>query len=254
LPSKNEITFSVNASNEYTPETQQISFGYTANDGTITTYLGTVKDNTWTDGGAPYNMFYRYINADGSIFDHWYWVKDIPNSTDFTGELVIPYNTTFSTIEVVLSSAVNYLDVDDSNIVDKEIIPIIKSGKKGIDAQYIYLKGDARNGDNSGGLGRSCEVRINNGQNVAQTARGTNLVTINRKELNVVESISYDTYSEAHPSVTGTGITDLKEKLDDIKNGVSPYDNNDVFVCLVSSDAIGWDEDLINKLYGYGME
>jgi len=42
LPSKNEIAFSVNASNEYTPEIQKISFGYTANDGTITTYPGTI--------------------------------------------------------------------------------------------------------------------------------------------------------------------------------------------------------------------
>lgn len=112
------------------------------------------------------------------------------------------------------------------------------------DAQYIYLKGTARDTNSSITTQIPPIVNVNGGTNLAIYSRGLNLVTINRQTLAMVESINYDTYGEAW-ATSATGITDLISKL-------NTFDDS-VFVCLVSSDAIGWSNDLIAALQGYGM-
>ena len=130
-------------------------------------------------------------------------------------------------------------------------------GDKGGDAQYIYLKGTARDANSQISNTVSCEVKVNGGTNlVAAQSRGLNLVIINRQTLAISESINYDTYGEAVGSqaALNPGITDLIARLNSL--------DDSVFVCLVSFDAIGWQRPadvttgtypLITALQGYGM-
>ncbi len=121
-------------------------------------------------------------------------------------------------------------------------------GTDGENAQYIYLKGTARDINSAETDTQPCDVKVNGGDNLVTTMRrGLNLVTINRQTLAKVESINYDTYGEAVGSqqAFNPGITNLIAKLDSL--------DDSVFVCLVSFDAIGWSNDLITALQGYGM-
>ena len=117
------------------------------------------------------------------------------------------------------------------------------NGTNGKDAQYIYLKGTARDVNNTITTTIPCVVNVNGGTNAATVNRGLNLVTINRQTLAVVESVNYDTYGQI--AETGTGITNLITKLDAL--------DNTVFVCLVSYDAVGWNSSLITALQNFGM-
>lgn len=121
----------------------------------------------------------------------------------------------------------------------------LEEGIQGKDAQYIYLKGDAKGASSSGTDGNDCVVKINGGTDVATHVRGLNLVTINRSTLVVQESINYDTWAEAYGTQGAQGINDLIAKLNTL--------DNSVFVALVSSDAIGWSDNLVSALYDYGM-
>ena len=120
------------------------------------------------------------------------------------------------------------------------------TGDDGKDAQYIYLKGTARDADSSITSVVNPVINVNGGSSlITQIGRGLNLVTINRQTLAVVESINYDTYGEAMDESGKTGITDLITKLNTL--------DDSVFVCLVSQDAIGWSDALITAMQGYGM-
>ena len=132
---------------------------------------------------------------------------------------------------------------------DRETLPILKDGQKGDngeDAQYIYLKGTARDVDGSVITTVQNETNISGGNNMAQHNRGLNLVTVNRQTMAVVESLSYDTYLEGRGDAGATGITDLVAKLNTL--------DDTVFVCLTSFDAIGWNDTLISALQSCGMD
>ena len=74
--------------------------------------------------------------------------------------------------------------------------------------------------------------------------RGLLLVTINRNTLAVVEKLTYDTY---YPS-SGYGNTTHRTSLANKLNGLS----SNVFVCLVSQDAVGWNDALVNAIKACG--
>ncbi len=120
-----------------------------------------------------------------------------------------------------------------------------KDGKDGENAQYIYLKGTARDGDNSIITTVQNETSITGGSNEALHGRGLNLVTLNRRTLAVVERKNYDTYLEGRGDAGATGITDLIAKIDTL--------DDTVFICLTSFDAIGWNDSLISTLQLCGM-
>lgn len=131
---------------------------------------------------------------------------------------------------------------------DRETLPILKDGQKGDsgeDAQYIYLKGTARDEDTTVITTVQNETSVTGGSNAAPHSRGLNLVTINRQTMAVVESLNYDTYLEGRGDAGATGITDLVAKLNTL--------DDTVFVCLTSFDAIGWNDALISALQSYGM-
>lgn len=74
--------------------------------------------------------------------------------------------------------------------------------------------------------------------------RGLLLVTINRNTLAVVEKLTYDTYYPGSGYGNTTHRTSLANKL----NGLS----SNVFVCLVSRDAVGWNDALVNAIKACG--
>ena len=113
-------------------------------------------------------------------------------------------------------------------------------GTDGSNAQYIFLKGSAFNKDSAGTNIVNSEIRVNGGNNLATQSRGLCLVTLNRQTLAVVDSATiYDTYEGT------TGKNNLITKLNSL--------GDNVFVCLVSYDAIGWSDTLISLLQTFGM-
>ena len=113
-------------------------------------------------------------------------------------------------------------------------------GTDGSNAQYIFLKGSAFNKDSAGTNIVNSEIRVNGGNNLATQSRGLCLVTLNRQTLAVVDSATiYDTYEGT------TGKNNLITKLNSL--------GDNVFVCLVSFDAIGWSDTLISLLQTFGM-
>ena len=122
----------------------------------------------------------------------------------------------------------------------KKVMLVQLVTEKGDDAQYIYLKGSAFNKDSAGTNVAASEIKVNGGSNLATQSRGLCLVTLNRQTLAVVDSATiYDTYEGT------TGKNNLITKLNNL--------GTNVFVCLVSYDAIGWSDTLISTLQSFGM-
>lgn len=128
-PSKTEIAFTVDGSNNWVPASGVgVSCGYTKDTGSgIESYPGTVQANTYNID-SKYNIFYRYIDNNGAYVGSWSWAKDMLT-------VIVPADTTNTALEYVLSTATGMASVADSNIIDRETIPIVKSGKKGGNGQ-----------------------------------------------------------------------------------------------------------------------
>lgn len=128
MPSVTEISFGRDGNNNLTPTSINVNCGYQKNDGgTITNYSGIVKANLWKSGGAPYNMMYRFQQSDGT-YTALAWAKDLTNPV---GTVVIRNTSTHLALEYILTSAESTTTVSDSNIVDRETIPIVRGGSKG---------------------------------------------------------------------------------------------------------------------------
>lgn len=126
MPSVRTISFARNASNVLTPSSISFNCGYQKNKGgEVTNYAGNNISNLWKDGGAKYNMMYRYQKTDGT-FTGWSWNKDLPSGT-----LNIPSSTSYIAVEFILTDASGVSSVAESNIIDREAIPIVKGGEKG---------------------------------------------------------------------------------------------------------------------------
>lgn len=118
-PSLSALSFARKDDNTLTPASIDISCGYTKTDADGTTaYAGTSAANT-KDIGGKYNIFYRFKKP--TELTDWAWAKDNPTLTVNSSTVVIY-------IEYVLSSATTYTAVADSNIIDRETIPITKDG------------------------------------------------------------------------------------------------------------------------------
>ncbi len=122
-PTRTEISFARDSSNELTPSSVSVGCGYTKNyNGTITAYDGSNDDNLYGIDGK-YNIFFRYIKSDGTPTQNWDWLKD-RGSDNY--QLVIPNTTTYIACEFCISSSSSYATVGDGNIIDRETVPIIK--------------------------------------------------------------------------------------------------------------------------------
>lgn len=142
LLSQTDASFARNSSNVLTPAYIDITCGYTKTyEGKVETYPGTDVRNTWYGGGvgAPYNILFRGINADGT-YSSWGWIKDVQVGGVY-GVLRIQRDITFVGYEFILTSAGSIADITDSKIIDRETLPINKDGLNGADGE------DGRDGE-----------------------------------------------------------------------------------------------------------
>ena len=212
---------------------------------------------TSSDGGTTWSDAAKIVGENGSETDYSFGISQYKTTTN--AETAPSDITIWSDNPIEVTTAKPYLW---SRVVKKDgsgtainTSYIRLTGEDGADAQYIYLKGTARDVDGTITDTIPCEVKVNGGTSlVAEQRRGLNLVTINRQTLARVESINYDTYGEAAGETGARGITDLIARLGSL--------DDSVFVCLVSFDAIGWQRPadvtagtypLITALQGYGM-
>lgn len=140
LLSQTEAAFSRSSSNALTPVSIKINCGYTKRDSSgFSSYPGTVKNNLWKEGGAPYNIFFRPIIKDGS-YGSWAWMKDNPAAYNYA--LYIPNTTSYAAYEFVLSSANGTAAIADANIIDREMLPIriAAATGNGIKVDDFYCK------------------------------------------------------------------------------------------------------------------
>ena len=116
LPSHQSLAFSRNSSDTLTPSSHQLTCGYSKNyNGTISTVANqtTVFDTT-------YRIFYRYL-SNGS-WSAWY---------AYSSAITVSSSTAYTSYEFCIAKTTVANNVTDSLILDRETIPIIKSGQKG---------------------------------------------------------------------------------------------------------------------------
>lgn len=135
LLSQNEASFARNSSNQLTPASISIRCGYTKNyNGTIDKHVGSqALDLQNID--SKYNIFYRPIASNGNP-GSWAWMKDLSSANFY---LVIPNSTTNIAYEFVLSTASGTASIEESNIFDRETLPINKDGLNGAPGESALI-------------------------------------------------------------------------------------------------------------------
>lgn len=125
LPSMTEIPFVRDASYNLIPGSQKLYCGYTKNqDGKITSFAGKAAAELHNID-SKYNIFYRYVKSDGT-FTSWSWMKDVSGFG-----LEISRDTDYSAVEFSMSSSGANSSVSDTNIIDRETVPIVKQSERG---------------------------------------------------------------------------------------------------------------------------
>lgn len=107
-----------------------------------------------------------------------------------------------------------------------------KDGVDGVDSKYIYLRGTGMNRIADG------QVTIYNGtktETITCATRGLTLVRVDRSSLAVLETYKCDTYSNVDSTLTA------------FAKKIKAY-NSECFICLVSYDAVAWNDSLIDAL------
>lgn len=107
-----------------------------------------------------------------------------------------------------------------------------KDGVDGVDSKYIYLRGTGMNRTADG------QVTIYNGtktETITCATRGLTLVRVDRSSLAILETYKCDTYSNVDSTLTA------------FAKKIKAY-NSECFVCLVSYDAVAWNDSLIDAL------
>lgn len=116
LPSQHSLAFSRNSSDVLTPSSHSLYCGYSKNyNGTISTVA-----NQTAAFDTTYRIFYRYL-TNGS-WSAW---------NAYVATLTIASSTTTTAYEFCIAKTTNSNNVTDALILDRETIPVIKSGQKG---------------------------------------------------------------------------------------------------------------------------
>ena len=260
-PSRTSIDFHSDGDGAaFTPSSVQINCGYKRVEGeneqtfpgNVLANLATSLSNDQPIAGctytAPYNIFYRYVNADGT-FGSWGWMRNTPSTSAPTGIITIPNTTTYIGIEFVLSSATGIANIADGNIVSRITVPINKisdgdTGPEGEDADFHEI---AVIGTNYG-VGTRCHLDIDGVEEVYSTSRGITMVILD-SDLDVYAWNSYDVWADDYNG--DTYYTD--QLLSDLRS----YGSSDKIVCLMSYDSIYIHDRLWAKLgceYGVGKK
>lgn len=233
LWTRTKLTYS-GSGTTYIPSEAGQCVGYFGNDGTTgySIALTLIRNNLYTD--ANWNTYAELGHSEN--------YSKRTGDSDFTACRESDYFVVTGTSS---DSGKNHTAIYkctsvNANSITGTCVSHTKDGNKGDDAQYIYLKGSAYNKDSAGTNVAASEIKVNGGSNLATQSRGLCLVTLNRQTLAVVDSATiYDTYEGT------TGKNNLITKLNNL--------GTNVFVCLVSYDAIGWSDTLISTLQSFGM-
>ena len=132
-PSLDALSFARNSDGGYAPSSIDIYCGYIKVVGSSrTAYAGNNVDNVWKIDGK-YEIMWRYHRTDGTV-SGWDWNKDSSNGT------ITVYGLSSNTaIEFIFTSAAGISYVDDSNIFDRVIVPIMREGAKGYSGAKPYF-------------------------------------------------------------------------------------------------------------------
>ena len=160
LPSMDDIPFTRDNSNALIPASRKVYCGYTKNqNGTITTFDGT-GDNQHTAIEGKYYIYYRTVQTTDN-YGSW---------TAMTkAGITVANSDTNSAYQFCLSSKSAANQVADSNIIDKETIPIVREGKH---AAFLDLDNecDAVQTDSTGKVSAARDIithaRLYDGPNV----------------------------------------------------------------------------------------
>lgn len=132
-PSLDVLSFARNETGGYSPATLQVYCGYIKIVGSSrTSYAGNNVNNLWKIDNK-YEIMGRYHKADGSVTG-WTWAKDLSNGT-FT----IQGSSDYTAIEFIFTSATGVNQVSDSNIFDREIVPVMRDGANGETTFYYTI-------------------------------------------------------------------------------------------------------------------
>lgn len=132
-PSLDVLSFARNEKGGYSPATLQVYCGYIKIVGSSrTSYAGNnVKNLSNIDG--KYEIMGRYHKADGNVTG-WTRAKSQSNGT-FT----IQGSSDYTAIEFIFTSATEVNQVSDSNIFDREIVPVMRDGANGETTFYYAI-------------------------------------------------------------------------------------------------------------------
>lgn len=130
-PSLDVLSFARNKEGGYSPASLQVYCGYIKIVGSSrTSYAGNNVNNLWNIDGK-YEIMGRYHQADGNVTG-WTRAKSLSNGT-FT----IQGSSDYTAIEFIFTSATEVSQVSDSNIFDREIVPVMRDGANG-EATFYY--------------------------------------------------------------------------------------------------------------------
>lgn len=131
-PSLDVLSFARNETGGYSPATLQVYCGYIKIVGSSrTSYAGNDVNNLWKIDGK-YEIMGRYHKADGSTTG-WTLAYKLSNGT-FT----IQGDSDYTAIEFIFTSATEINQVSDSDIFDREIVPVVRDGANG-EATFYYV-------------------------------------------------------------------------------------------------------------------
>ena len=132
-PSLDVLSFARNEKGGYSPASLQVYCGYIKIVGSSrTSYAGNNVNNLWNIDGN-YTIMGRYHKADGSVTG-WTLAKTLSNGT-FT----IQGSSDYTAIEFIFTSATATSQVSDSNIFDREIVPVMRDGANGETTFYYAV-------------------------------------------------------------------------------------------------------------------
>lgn len=130
-PSLDVLSFARNEKGGYSPASLKVYCGYIKIVGdSRTSFEGNIKKNLWNIDGK-YAIMGRYHKADGN-FTGWTLAEKLPNGT-FT----VQGDSEYTAIEFIFTSATEVGQVSDSNIFDREIVPVMRDGANG-EATFYY--------------------------------------------------------------------------------------------------------------------
>ena len=131
-PSLDVLSFARNEKGGYSPDSLQVYCGYIKIVGSSrTSYAGNNVNNLWKIDDK-YEIMCRYHKLDGTTTG-WAWNKDFANGT-----LTINGGSEYTAVEFIFTSATGVSQVSESNIFDREIVPVMRDGANG-EATFYYV-------------------------------------------------------------------------------------------------------------------